>query len=95
MTYKTILLRYLVFGKVIFKLSFKHARIGGFFQEDYKLHTFPNVRTPQKSQFVCFIAEKKSMIQHSYSNPDEIMAIVDEVNFVKTKGTREHMSSSV
>jgi len=40
-------------------------------------------------------AEKKSMIQHSYSNPDEIMAIVDEVNFVKTKGTTDHMSSSV
>ena len=50
-TYKTILLRYLVFGKVIFKLSFKHARIGGFFQEDYKLHTF-QTSEPPKNLFV-------------------------------------------
>ena len=50
---------------------------------------------PKKNHNLFVIAEKKSMIQHSYSNPDEIMAIVDEINFVKTKGTREHMSSSV
>ena len=58
-TYKTILLRYLVFGKVIFKGSFKHARIGGFFQEDYKLHTFPNVRTPQKITICLFHCRKE------------------------------------
>ena len=58
-TYKTILLRYLVFGKVIFKLSFKHARIGGFFQEDYKLHTFPNVRTQKNHNLFVSLQKRK------------------------------------
>ena len=59
-TYKTILLRYLVFGKVIFKGSFKHARIGGFFQEDYKLHTF-QTSEPKKNHNLFVSLQKRKV----------------------------------
>ena len=82
--YKTIP-RYLVFGKAILKGSFSHARVGGLFHEDYKLHISQNYI------LIFFIAEKKSL-QHSYSNPDEIIVIVDDdVNVVVKTSETAHL----